>query len=78
MNYGNVRRWTKRVDLFDTSQVTIPIEYRNHWSLIIVANLDVLGREDAGEFMPAIFAIDPLGTHEKGFVRIIREYLTVE
>ena len=28
MNYGNVRRWTKRAGLFDKSVVTIPIEYR--------------------------------------------------
>ena len=46
MNYRNVRRWTKRVRLFDKSVVTIPIEYRKHWSLIIVANLDMLVRED--------------------------------
>jgi hypothetical protein len=78
MNHRNVRRWTRRVDLFRKSLVTIPIEYRKHWSLIIVANLDMIGRSDAGEFVPGIFAIDPLGTHEKGFVRIIREYLTAE
>ena len=40
MNYRNVRRWTKRVDLFDKSPVTIPIEYRNHWSLTIAVNLN--------------------------------------
>ena len=78
MNHRNVRRWTRRVDLFRKSLVTIPIEYSKHWSLIIVANLDMIGRSDAGEFVPGIFAIDPLGTHEKGFVRIIREYLTAE
>ena len=76
-NHRNVRRWTRRVDIFATSLVTIPIEIGAHWSLIILANLGMLGRADC-EFQPAIYSIDPLGMEERGIVRKIKKYLKEE
>ena len=73
-----VRRWTRRVDLFRQSLITIPINVANtHWSLIAIANLDMIETVNikVGKFVPCIFNIDPLGTHEHSVVRKIRAYL---
>ena len=75
MNHGNVQRWTLHVPLFRKSLVTIPIEHNKHWTLIIVANLDMIV---GGEFEPGIYVIDPLGLHQPTFVTNIREYLEAE
>ena len=75
MNHGNVQRWTLHVPLFRKSLVTIPIEHNNHWTLIIVANLDMIV---GGEFEPGIYVIDPLGRDQPTFVTDIREYLEAE
>jgi len=40
--YEQVRRWTKNFDLFSKRFVFIPIVEHLHWSLAVVANLDLL------------------------------------
>ena len=46
LNYDAVKRWTKKVDLFSTPYVIVPINASFHWYLIIICNLQNLPRGD--------------------------------
>lgn len=37
-DYGRVRRWTKRADVFSKTLLLVPVHSRGHWSLIAVIN----------------------------------------
>jgi Ulp1 family protease len=54
-NYGKVKNWTKKVDIFKMEYLVIPVNSNNHWNVIIVCqpaalleNEDKKGKEDAG------------------------------
>lgn len=36
--YPNIKRWTKRVDIFSLSYLAIPINSYKHWNCLIVVN----------------------------------------
>ena len=44
-NYDAVRRWTKNVDIFSHPYVVVPINVNLHWFVVIICNLDKLGKE---------------------------------
>lgn len=85
IDYQGVKKWTKDVDLFAKRYVFVPICDSYHWSLIIVANLnmleDVLESESrgTGSNSPRIIYLDSLdpkrGTE---FGKTIRRYLVEE
>jgi Ulp1 family protease len=37
--YERVKKWTRKVDLFDKDYIFIPVNQRSHWSLIIICHL---------------------------------------
>ena len=37
-NYKNIKRWTRKVDIFEKEHLIIPINAFKHWYCIIVVN----------------------------------------
>ncbi|XP_066203961.1 sentrin-specific protease 5 [Saccopteryx leptura] len=65
--YNGVKRWTKKVDLFQKSLLLIPIHLEVHWSLITVTLSNRI-----------ISFYDSQGIHFKFCVENIRKYLLTE
>lgn len=89
IDYAGVQRWTNDADdLFKKRYVFVPVCDSNHWSLVLVANLDVLadyiGRGDdewKGNDLdrPAVLYLDSLSTSRGNeFARVMRSYLVEE
>ena len=69
MNFGfdNVKRWTKKVDIFSQSLILIPVNLQFHWYLVTIDN-------DA----KAIVYYDSWGKHHKSVLKMIASYLESE
>jgi Ulp1 family protease len=37
-NYVNVRRWTKRIDIFEKDYIVVPINAFKHWYCLIIVH----------------------------------------
>ncbi|KAJ8602616.1 hypothetical protein CTAYLR_010197 [Chrysophaeum taylorii] len=67
-NYQGVRRWTKRVDLFEKRAVLVPINVGNmHWTLLVV---DMLKKE--------IRYFDSMGAAGTTYLHAMRKYVEDE
>lgn len=44
-NYDAVKRWTKNIDIFSYPFVLVPVNVSLHWFVMIICNLDKLGRK---------------------------------
>ena len=69
MNFGfdNVKRWTKKVDIFSQSLILIPVNLQFHWYLVTIDN-------DAKK----IVYYDSWGKHHKSVLEMIASYLESE
>ena len=65
--YKGVEKWTKRVDLFTFDRVLVPINYKQHWSLVV---LDVKSK--------TISYFDSMLMDNYKFIRAVKDYLLDE
>lgn len=74
--YERVRKWTRKVSLFEKDYIFIPVNQSLHWSLIIVCHLGSLGRLlDERRGTPCILHLDSMeGSHES-IEEHIRNYI---
>jgi sentrin-specific protease 1 len=61
-NYDMVTRWTKKIDIFRKDIVIIPLEYRNHWSLVCIVGLERTQSFNSAN-VPYILFFDSLDLH---------------
>ncbi|KAL9245550.1 hypothetical protein vseg_019189 [Gypsophila vaccaria] len=81
--FQRVRRWTRKVNIFEKDYVFIPVNYSLHWSLIVlchpgeVANLNDENIDEALK-VPCILHMDSIrGTHA-GLKDLFQSYLLEE
>nr|XP_043640297.1 probable ubiquitin-like-specific protease 2B isoform X2 [Erigeron canadensis] len=78
-----VRKWTRKVNIFEKDYVFIPINYNYHWSLIVMCHLGEVATykdEDVIKLtkVPCILHMDSIrGTHS-GLKGIMQSYLKEE
>ncbi|XP_058103206.1 probable ubiquitin-like-specific protease 2A isoform X2 [Magnolia sinica] len=79
----NVRKWTGKVNVFEKDYIFIPVNFTNHWSLIVichpgeVANFKDEEIEKAPK-VPCILHMDSWKGIHKGLENLIRRYLWEE
>ncbi|KAI3672602.1 hypothetical protein L6452_38697 [Arctium lappa] len=81
--FQRVRKWTRKVNLFQKDYVFIPVNYNYHWSLIVICHLGEVATykdEDVTELIkvPCVLHMDSLiGTHA-GLKDLMQSYLWEE
>ncbi|XP_073392311.1 uncharacterized protein [Physcomitrium patens] len=74
--YDRVRKWTRKVSLFEKDYVFIPVNQSLHWSLIIVCHLGNLGSSpDESRGTPCILHLDSMEGNHEGIEEHIRNYI---
>ncbi|XP_024396576.1 probable ubiquitin-like-specific protease 2A isoform X2 [Physcomitrium patens] len=74
--YDTVRKWTRKVSLFEKDYVFIPVNQSLHWSLIIVCHLGALrSTPDEGRGTPCILHLDSMEGNHDDIEEHIRNYI---
>lgn len=76
-NYKNVKRWTKRIDIFEKKVLVIPINAFKHWFSVIVLNPQALleGNQGKNTGECEIIYCDSMMEQREFIVEAIRKYL---
>ncbi|KAG0610633.1 hypothetical protein M758_7G080000 [Ceratodon purpureus] len=74
--YERVRKWTRKVSLFEKDYIFIPVNQSLHWSLVIVCHLGSLGRSsDKRRGTPCILHLDSMEGSHDSIEEHIRNYI---
>ncbi|KAK9994292.1 hypothetical protein SO802_023995 [Lithocarpus litseifolius] len=78
-----VRKWTRKVDIFEKDFIFIPINFNLHWSLIVICHPGEVARlkdEDLDESpkVPCILHMDSIKGNHTGIKTLIQSYLWEE
>ncbi|KAF3644482.1 putative deacetylvindoline O-acetyltransferase-like [Capsicum annuum] len=77
-----VRKWTRKVDLFDKDFVFIPVNYNYHWSLIVICHPGEVAKYDdiaANSLrVPCILHMDSFRGSHVGLKGLLQSYLWEE
>ncbi|KAL6213785.1 hypothetical protein ACLB2K_013225 [Fragaria x ananassa] len=81
--FQRVRKWTRKVNLFEKDYIFIPINYRLHWSLIVICHPgQVANCEDEGiESLPrgpCILHMDSIKGSHRDLKNLVQRYLCEE
>ncbi|KAI7727773.1 hypothetical protein M8C21_018404 [Ambrosia artemisiifolia] len=81
--FQRVRKWTKKVDVFQKDYIYIPVNFRLHWSLIIICHPgEVVNFTDdeieCSQKVPCILHMDSIKGHHRGLEHCIKGYLWEE
>ncbi|KAK9070300.1 hypothetical protein SSX86_010700 [Deinandra increscens subsp. villosa] len=81
--YQRVKKWTRKVNLFEKDYVFIPVNYNYHWSLIVFCHLGEVATyedEDVNESMkvPCILHMDSIRGSHTGLQGLVQSYLKEE
>ncbi|PON37511.1 Ulp1 protease family, C-terminal catalytic domain containing protein [Parasponia andersonii] len=83
--FQRVRKWTRKVNLFEKDYIFIPVNYSLHWSLLVIChpgeapNLEVLDEESEGTSkVPCILHMDSIKGSHKGLKNLMQSYLCEE
>ncbi|CAK8530321.1 unnamed protein product [Lathyrus sativus] len=81
--FQRVRKWTRKVNLFEKDYIVIPVNYSLHWSLIVICHpgeVPCFRDEEIKESskVPCILHMDSLRGHHKGLKNVIQSYLCEE
>ena len=71
-----MKRWTKKIDLFEQKYILIPINAFRHWWAIIIYNLKGLVDPDAGKSY--IVYCDSMFEKRPIIIEAIRKYIELE
>ncbi|XP_057854153.2 uncharacterized protein LOC131064145 isoform X1 [Cryptomeria japonica] len=75
--FQRVRKWTRRVNLFEKDYIFIPVNYSLHWSLIVICNPGAVLEDENHSKTPCILHMDSLGSHTS-LRKLIQSYLWEE
>ncbi|KAK7412170.1 hypothetical protein VNO78_03619 [Psophocarpus tetragonolobus] len=81
--FQRVRKWTRKVNLFEKDYILIPINYSLHWSLIVICHPGEVKCEKDEEIkesskVPCILHMDSLKGSHKGLKNVLQSYLCEE
>nr|XP_043617521.1 probable ubiquitin-like-specific protease 2B isoform X2 [Erigeron canadensis] len=81
--YQRVKKWTRKVNLFEKDYIFIPVNYNYHWSLIVICHLCEVAThegEDANESIrvPCVLHMDSLRGSHSGLKGLVQSYLREE
>ncbi|XP_076954885.1 putative ubiquitin-like-specific protease 2B isoform X2 [Bidens hawaiensis] len=81
--FQRVRKWTKKVDIFQKDYIFIPVNFRLHWSLIIICHpgevMNFTDDEMANSLkVPCILHMDSIKGSHRGLEQCIKCYLWEE
>ncbi|CAI9291717.1 unnamed protein product [Lactuca saligna] len=82
--FQRVRKWTRKVNLFEKDFVFIPVNYNYHWSLIVMCHLGEVAtykdEEDVTEWtkVPCVLHMDPIRGSHTGLKGLMQSYLKEE
>ncbi|XP_020220858.1 probable ubiquitin-like-specific protease 2A isoform X2 [Cajanus cajan] len=81
--FQRVRKWTRKVNLFEKDYILIPINYSFHWSLIVICHpgeVAFFKDEEIKESskVPCILHMDSLKGSHKGLKNLFQSYLCEE
>ncbi|KAF3971118.1 hypothetical protein CMV_005247 [Castanea mollissima] len=78
-----VRKWTRKVDIFEKDFIFIPINFNLHWSLIVICHPGEVARLndedlDKSPKVPCILHMDSIKGNHTGIKTLIQSYLWEE
>ncbi|KAF5180109.1 Sentrin-specific protease [Thalictrum thalictroides] len=78
-----VRKWTRKVNLFEKDYVFIPVNFNLHWSLIVICHPGEVAtykdeRSDKSHKVPCILHMDSIKGSHKGLKILVQSYLWEE
>ncbi|KAB2617000.1 ubiquitin-like-specific protease 2B [Pyrus ussuriensis x Pyrus communis] len=81
--FHRVRKWTRKVDLFEKDYIFIPINFNLHWSLIVICHLGEVPKHNGGDSgnllkVPCILHMDSIKGSHTGLKNLIQSYLWEE
>ncbi|XP_059086226.1 uncharacterized protein LOC131882947 isoform X2 [Tigriopus californicus] len=79
--HEQVKKWTKKVDLFTKRLVIIPVCEENHWYLIIISNPGYIKLPKEAQIIqgnPYFLVLDSLGGNHASDISKLRSYLGFE
>ncbi|KAL1289552.1 hypothetical protein AAHE18_20G067600 [Arachis hypogaea] len=81
--FQRVRKWTRKLNLFEKDYIFIPVNYSLHWSLIVICHPgEVISFKDEdikeSSKVPCILHMDSLKGSHKGLKNVFQSYLGEE
>ncbi|PWA91648.1 ulp1 protease family, C-terminal catalytic domain-containing protein [Artemisia annua] len=81
--FQRVRKWTRKVNLFEKDYVFIPVNFNYHWSLIVMCHLGEVATyqdEDVTKLskVPCVLHMDPIRGNHTGLNGLMQSYLKEE
>ncbi|KAJ8769035.1 hypothetical protein K2173_024031 [Erythroxylum novogranatense] len=81
--FERVRKWTRKVNIFDKDYVFIPVNYSHHWSLIVICHPGEVAyfRDEGCEKLlrvPCILHMDSMKGSHRGLKNLVQSYLYEE
>ncbi|KAL8243146.1 hypothetical protein R6Q59_009404 [Mikania micrantha] len=81
--FQRVRKWTRKVNLFEKDYVFIPVNYNYHWSLIVMCHLGEVATcvdEDVTKLIkvPCVLHMDSIRGSHTGLKGLLQSYLKEE
>ncbi|KAF9608671.1 hypothetical protein IFM89_010455 [Coptis chinensis] len=78
-----VRKWTRKVNLFEKDYVVIPVNFNLHWSLIVICHPGEVATSKDNEVhesrkVPCILHMDSIKGSHKGLKNLVQSYLWEE
>ncbi|KAK8924116.1 putative ubiquitin-like-specific protease 2B [Platanthera zijinensis] len=81
--YQRVRKWTRKLNIFEKDYLFIPVNFSLHWSLLVICHPGEIITFEDDDLMnspkvPCILHMDSLKGNHKGLGDLIRSYLLEE
>ncbi|ONK67201.1 uncharacterized protein A4U43_C06F17480 [Asparagus officinalis] len=78
-----VRKWTRKVNIFEKDYIFIPVNFNLHWSLLVVCHpgeVSILEEEDIKDSpkVPCILHMDSIKGSHSGLKNLVQSYLMEE
>ncbi|KAI3945999.1 hypothetical protein MKX01_024755 [Papaver californicum] len=81
--FQRVRKWTRKVNLFEKDYIFIPINFHHHWSLIIICHPGEVAKAKGEDVenpvkVPCILHMNSIEGSHRGIMKVIQSYLWEE
>ncbi|KAI3887859.1 hypothetical protein MKX03_015492 [Papaver bracteatum] len=81
--FQRVRKWTRKVNLFEKDYIFIPINFHHHWSLIIICHPGEVAKSKGEDVenpvkVPCILHMNSIEGSHRGIMKVIQSYLWEE
>lgn len=81
--YQRVKKWTRKVNLFDKDYIFIPVNFNLHWSLIVICHPGEVATYEQEDIknshkVPCILHMDSIKGSHKGLKNLVQSYLLEE